>query len=105
MIKDRNSLEITKRKKARGALMGLLDDSYPTSISYVVMERLLVDAGSAQAHELEGIVKYLIDKDYIRVFVPEEPELRPLRNGIIELRAHGKDLLEGSIPDDPGVDF
>jgi peptidoglycan/xylan/chitin deacetylase (PgdA/CDA1 family) len=105
MSKDCNSFEIAKRKKARGAVLGLLDDNYPRTISYIVMERLMADTGTAQAHELEGIVRYLQDKGYISVTVPEEPELKPLRNGIIELRAHGIDLLEGSIPEDPGVDF
>lgn len=105
MIRSESNVEITKRKKARGAVMGLLGDSYPSGVAYTVMERILADAGKAQPHELAGIVKYLQDKDYINVTVPEEPELKPLSNGIIELRAHGIDLMEGSLPDDPGVIF
>lgn len=100
---SRNDMEIIKRKKARGALLGLLDENYPTGVAYVVMERMLVDTGKAQAHELPGIIAYLVDKEYITVTILEEPELKPLMNGILTLRAHGKDLLENSIPDDPGI--
>ena len=106
MSNDRNSLEITKRKKARGAMLGLLAESYPTGIASGVMERLLAEAGISQAHELPRLVEYLKDKKYIIVSVPEEPDVRPLPpNTLLELSAHGVDLLEGSIPDDPGVDF
>lgn len=105
MSNDRNSLEITKRKKARGALLGMLEENYPIGVGYTVIERLLVDTGVAMAHDLPRLVKYLEDKGYISVSVPEEPELKPLQNSILTLRAHGIDLLEGSIPDDPGVDF
>lgn len=98
-----SGLEVTRRKQARGAVLGLLDDSYPTGIAYMVLERLLADAGKAQAHELPGIMRYLEDKGYIAITVPEEPTLKPLGNGVVELRAHGMDLLEGSIPEDPGV--
>ena len=106
MSNDRNSLEITKRKKARGALLGLLADSYPIGIIFNVMERLLSESGTAQAHDLPRLVEYLKDKKYIIVTVPEEPDVRPLPpKTLLELSAHGVDLLEGSIPDDPGVDF
>lgn len=104
-MKNDTALEITRRKKARGAVLGLLDESYPTGVAYTVMERILADAGKARPHELPGIVKYLEDKQYIAVTVPEEPELKPLANGVIELRAHGIDLMENSIPDDPGIIF
>ena len=105
MNRDMNNLENTKRKKARGAVLGLLEESYPTGVAYTVMERILADAGKARAHELPGIIRYLEDKAYIKVSVPEEPELKPLTNGVIDLRAHGVDLLEGSIPEDPGIIF
>ena len=52
---------------------------------------------------MPGVIKYLEDKQYIEVSLPEEPSLKPLQNGIVELSAHGVDLLEGSIPDDPGI--
>ena len=48
-------------------------------------------------------LNYQEDKGYIEVTLPEEPSLKPLQNGIVELSAHGVDLLEGSIPDDPGI--
>ncbi len=104
-MKDRSSLEIAKQKKARGATLGLLSDAYPQALSYVVIERLLVDAGAAQAHDMPRVIAYLQDKAYIVVTVPEEPDIQPMKNAVIRLCAHGIDLLEGSIPEDTGVDF
>ena len=104
-MKTRNALEITKRKKARGAMLSLLADGYPVGITYQVMERMLVDAGAAQAHEIPQLVEYLKDKKYLIVTTPEEPDVKPLKQALLELSARGVDLLEGSIPDDPGVDY
>lgn len=100
---DKDNVAIVKRKKARGTVLGLLDESYPTGVAYAVMERVLNATGKCQSHELPGIVKYLQDKQYVNVLALEEPELKPLLSSVIELTAHGVDLLEGSLPEDPGI--
>lgn len=103
MDDNKRNITVENRRRARGALLCLLEDSYPTGVGYQSLERVLSAGAKCQPHELEGITRYLEDKGYIKVCVPEEPSLKPLQNSIIELRAHGIDLLEGSIPEDPGV--
>lgn len=103
MMPDKDTITINKRRSARGAVLGLLEESYPTGVAYEVMERILHTAAKCQPHELPGILRYLEDKTYIKISVPEEPSLKPLDNSIVELSAHGIDLLEGSVPDDPGI--
>ena len=100
---DKDNLMIGKRRSARGAVLGLLEEGYPIGVAYEVMERILHTGGKCQPHELPGILRYLEDKRYIKITTPEEPTIRPLENSIVELSAHGIDLLEGSLPDDPGV--
>jgi len=103
MANNQDNITIAKRKEARGAVLGLLEEGYPNGVSYQTMERILHSSAKCQPHELPGVIKYLEDKQYIEVSLPEEPSLKPLQNGIVELSAHGVDLLEGSIPDDPGI--
>ncbi len=103
MADMKDNISVAKRKEARGAVLGLLEEGYPTGVSYQVMERILHSTAKCQPHELPGVVRYLEDKKYIQVTLPEEPSLKPLQNGIVELSAHGIDLLEGSIPEDPGI--
>ncbi|MEG0766645.1 MAG: hypothetical protein RR482_02920 [Clostridia bacterium] len=103
MDESKKNLAVEHRRSARGAVLGLLEESYPVGVAYPSLERILNTSAKCQPHELPGIVKYLEDKRYIKVSVPEEPTLKPLQNSIIELSAHGVDLLEGSIPEDPGI--
>jgi len=101
----RDEMAIAHKKQARGAVLGLLEESYPVGVAYTVLTRVLTSCGKCQAHELPAIVQYLKDKGYIRVKTPEEPELKPLDNSVIDLAAHGVDLLEGSVDEDPGILF
>lgn len=99
----KDNITINKRRGARGAVLGLLEENYPTGIAYRVLERVLLSGAKCQPHELPGILTYLEDKGYIKIGVPEEPSIKPLDDSVVELSAHGIDLLEGSIPDDPGI--
>lgn len=100
---EKDNITIAKRREARGAVLGLLEESYPNGVSYQVIERILHSSAKCAPHELPGIVRYLEDKQYVEVKVPEEPSIKPLGNSIVELSAHGVDLLEGSIQEDPGI--
>lgn len=102
---DKDTTTIIRRKKGRGQVMCMLDNTYPNPVAYGVMERLLAEDQMVPPHELPGIITYLEDKRYIRVDKPDEPQLRPLQGAILELTAHGKDLLEGSLPEDVGILF
>ena len=99
----KDNITIAKRREARGAVLGLLEEGYPTGVAYQVMERILHSTAKCQPHELPGVIKYLEDKGYVKVTTPEEPTLKPLSSSIVELSAHGIDLLEGSIAEDPGI--
>lgn len=101
----KDNITINKRRSARGAVLGLLEEGYPEGVAYQVMERILHTGAKCQPHELPGILRYLEDKRYIKIIVPEEPSIKPLEKSIVELSAHGIDLLEGSIPDDPGIEI
>jgi hypothetical protein len=98
-------MAIVHKKQARGAVLGLLEESYPIGVAYTTLMRVLVSAGKCHTHELPAVIRYLEDKGYIRVQTPEEPELKPLDNSVIDLAAHGVDLLEGSVDEDPGILF
>jgi DNA-binding PadR family transcriptional regulator len=105
MADNKDNIAINRRRGARGAVLGLLEEGYPDGVAFQVIERILHTGGKCQAHELPGILRYLEDKGYIKITVPEEPSIKPLEKSIVELSAHGIDLLEGSIPEDPGVDI
>lgn len=100
---DKDNLAIINRKRARGAILGALDNSYPTQVAYRSMENALAASNICQRHELPGLLRYLEDKEYIRITTPEEPELRPLENCLLALSARGVDLLEGTLPEDLGI--
>ena len=101
----REDTVIAAKKQARGAVLSMLEDSYPTGLAYRSLEHVMAATGKCQSHELPGIIKSLDVKVYIHVIMAEEPQLNPLANSIIELAAHGVDLLEGSITDDVGIIF
>ena len=102
-MNDQAQIGIVEKKKARGDVLMMLESCYPSGIGFGAMERTLELSGKCDRAKLPGILKYLEDKGYIHVIIPEEPSLKPLLLSTIELAAHGVDLLEESIPDDPGV--
>ena len=102
---NKQDITILRRKKARGAVLGMLDENYPTGIEYTVLERILVSAGKCQSFELQGILKYLADKQYLYIHKPEEPTIKLYEGSFVELSAHGKDLVEKSLDDDPGIEL
>ena len=74
----KDNITINKRRGARGAVLGLLEENYPTGIAYRVLERVLLSGAKCQPHELPGILTYLEDKGYIKISVPEEPSIKPV---------------------------
>ena len=88
---------IIDRKRERGTILTLLESCYPESGAYQTLLHMI------RSDSLAASIKYLQGKGYIEVSVPEEPNLHPLESSIITLSAHGVDLLEGSIAEDPGI--
>lgn len=90
-------------REIRGRILKILDFSYPEGVALTVIGLTLGDMAYPVSPALvAGYVDYLEEKGYV-----ETQELRvadvAISRRIAKLTAKGKDLLEGNIPDDPGV--
>jgi DNA-binding PadR family transcriptional regulator len=99
------SLKGLEARVIRGRILKILDTSYPDEISDELLKLVLDEVNmSISPAVLRGHIDYLEDneKGYVESRVVESEELGITRL-MVKLTAKGKDLLEGSIPPDPGV--
>ncbi|MHB1026089.1 MAG: hypothetical protein ACYC24_10360, partial [Desulfobacteria bacterium] len=74
---------------------------YPMDCSLDLIILTLGDAQfAASPAVLRGYVEYLHEKGYVEV---QDVEAGGISRTMVRLTAHGKDLLEGNIPVDPGI--
>ena len=92
---------VRENREMRGWILNIIDRAKPYGASFEVIEVTLTDLGfNVCETEVKAQLKYLSDKGYVK-YEPIE------RSGIVRHLNHitpkGVDLLEGSIPADPGV--
>ncbi len=88
----------------RGRILKVLDFSYPYPAGDRLISQILCDnMYQCTPAELQVHLAYLEEKEYIDLTDVASEELGHRK--LAKLTAKGKDLLEGSIAADPGVDL
>lgn len=100
-----NGLQKYEARIVRGQLMLILKVAYPGPASLELLEITLNDRKFPTSPAvLKGYLDYLVDKGYVKAW-EEEDDMTGVNRTLSKLTASGIDLLEGSIPADPGVVF
>lgn len=90
-----------ENKEIRGWVLNILERARPYGASFSVIESTLLDLGfHVTDNELKAHLVYLTEKGYVRL---EEIERNRVKRRINYITPKGVDLLEGNIPEDPGV--
>lgn len=92
------TIEAIKNRDTRGCIMRALAHSKFRAISSHTLQMALIEKDT----DIMPQLYYLADKGYITVVDVREDNLSGI-DYLINLTAKGVDLLEGSIPEDPGV--
>ena len=92
------SIEAIKNREVRGCIMRALAASPGRPMSSKSLQMALIEVSTDISQQLY----YLGDKGYIRVVDAKDKDLSGIEY-LINLTAKGIDLLEESIPADPGV--
>ncbi|MPL94051.1 hypothetical protein SDC9_40199 [bioreactor metagenome] len=92
------SIEALRNKETRGCIMRALALSRFRAISSHTLQMALVEKDT----DIMPQLYYLADKAYITVVDVKQDNLTGI-DYLINLTAHGIDLIEGNIPADPGV--
>lgn len=90
-----------ENKEIRGWILRILDRFRPDGTSFEVIESVLLDSRfNVTLNELKAHLVYLTEKGYVRL---DEIERNRVKRRINYITPKGVDLLEGNIPEDPGV--
>ncbi len=99
------SLKGHEAREIRGRILKILDRAYPDEIGDELISLTLNDINmSVGPALLRGHIDYLEEKGYVESYTVGSEDLDITRR-LVRLTAKGKDLLEGSIPRDPGVNI
>ena len=97
------SVQHHEEKEIRGRILKALDFEFPRAMSLQMISFALQ---SARYNCLPGQIKahlaYLEQKVYVRLESVGLEDL-DLRREMVTLTVQGKDLVEGNVPEDPGV--
>lgn len=95
-------------RRARGQILTLLHTMYPAPAETKMLANALLDAGYIATPDIKRHIDYLTEKGYILpVKIPEgaEKAIHGISDSsFFKLSPMGVDLLEESIPEDPGID-
>lgn len=94
---------VSRNLRHRGNILQLVRNCGVDGISFPGLEAVFRKAGRFGAiKQLEENVQYLTEKGYLRTELIKE-RTSGVERWMIWLTAQGIDLLDGTIPDDPGV--
>jgi DNA-binding PadR family transcriptional regulator len=88
-------------REFRGYILSMCKTNYPYGCSKELIGQAAADMAFAfSPAEISGHIEYMREKGYVRV-----EELQSGRNvrEIVKITAKGIDLLNGHIPEDPGI--
>jgi DNA-binding PadR family transcriptional regulator len=93
----------SEAREIRGYILVLCKHSYPYGCSEQLIGTFLAQSQfSCSPAEIKGHLEYLEEKGYIRMEELRVDKLK-LHRVVAYITAKGIDLLEGSIPSDPGI--
>ncbi|MGE5551911.1 MAG: hypothetical protein ACM3ZC_15465 [Bacteroidota bacterium] len=96
-----NSLEY---KEIRGWILRVLYNNLPEWVGDKLMTEILTQGGyKVNTPSVQGHFRYLEEKGYLEVKETEISELGLART-LAKLTSKGVDLVEGNLPDDPGIE-
>ncbi|MGC5328928.1 hypothetical protein [Brevibacillus sp. SYSU BS000544] len=88
-------------RELRGWILRVIDKAFPDPLSVTIVRDQLLALGFAPDNlGMKANLAYLEEKEYIH---KETAKAGGIERETIRLTARGKDLLEGNIPDDPGI--
>jgi hypothetical protein len=91
------------RRRRRGKILRALNAVYPTELVPETFLRVLAEWRiPASIDKVTADLAYLADKGYVTV---STVEIDGAQETLVRLSAQGKDLVEGSIVADPGVEL
>lgn len=89
----------------RGRIMKILDINYPQLTGDHLISEILTDVQyCCSPPQVKAYLVYLQEKGYVELRDVDAPDIG-IKRCLVKLTARGKDLLEGSIDADPGVDL
>lgn len=97
------SVQRHEGREIRGRILKALDLEYPRAMSMQMLGYALQSARyNCGPEQIHAHLAYLEQKGYVHA---EDVGLEDLdlRRNMVTLTAQGKDLVEGNVPDDPGV--
>lgn len=97
------SVQQYEDKEIRGRVLKALDFEFPRAMSFQMIGYALQSARyNCSPGQIKAHLAYLEQKGYVRM---EDVGLKDLdlQRDMATLTVLGKDLVEGNIPDDPGV--
>ena len=97
------SVQRYEDKEIRGRILKALDFEFPRAMSFQMIGFALQSARyQCSPSQIHAHLAYLEQKGYVTM---EDVGLHDLdlRRNMATLTAQGKDLVEGNVPDDPGV--
>ena len=97
------SVQRYEDKEIRGRILKALDFEFPRAMSFQMIGFALQSARyQCSPSQIHAHLAYLEQKGYVTM---EDVGLHDLdlRRNMATLTAAGKDLVEGNVPDDPGV--
>lgn len=98
-----SELDKYQARIARGHILEILKIAYPGPASLELLEVTLNDRSCPTSPAvIAGYVNYLADKGYVHAVEGKIDDLDLVRT-LVKLTPTGIDLLEGTIPADPGV--
>lgn len=100
-------MTVARRKCARGTLLTLLYANQTAAVTLRSLEYAMMQDDPRISMEIGEHVYYLADKEYVKVFLGDDPfpmTQNPPREALVRLTAKGVDLMEETI-DDNGVAF
>jgi len=93
-----------KNKELRGMVLKVIHKSYPDKVGDYVICEVLEDAGyNINPPELKSHLDYLEGNGYIETSIIENRDLNITRI-VAKMTPQGINLMEGNIPDDPGIE-
>ena len=98
-----NEIKAAENRQIRGEILDALRTNYPGMLSEKQVITWLEQLGHT-AYNIKEYLEYLVDKGYISLEVKVIKSYRQ-ENTMVKLTPKGIDLLEGSIEEDPGIDF
>ena len=85
----------------RGKLLDLLRKIYPDGIDQKTIISILFQYH--KTHDILTSLEYLVDKKYVLNKEHPHPYIKQEKIQWYKLTPNGMDLLDGNIPDDPGI--